>query len=90
MRFKGFITRQAELFLSSKQRAILVAVVLAVFPYCAWMAMVAIALVTLRKGEREGGQILLAVMIAHTLGSAMSEPLIVSVINTTIFFLPCY
>jgi len=90
MRFKGLITRQAELLLSSKQRALLIAVLLAVLPFCAWIAMIAIALVTLRKGEREGGQLLLAVMIAHTLISAITEPPIISVINTTIFFVPCY
>lgn len=90
MRGKGFLTKQAEFLLQSKQRTLLCAAVLAVLPYCAWLAMTIVALVTLRKGEREGGQLLVWVMFAHAMMSAIASPLFLVVVNTVIFFVPCY
>lgn len=90
MRWKGFLTKQAELLLSSKQRMLLCAALFAVLPYCAWLAMTVVALITLRKGEREGGQLLIFVMIVHVMVSVMTDPLSIVLINTVILFVPCF
>ena len=96
---KGLISTQAKALLESRQRALICALVMAVLPCWGWVAMVIVALVTLRKGEGEGGELVLAVMIAHTLAAmaqmflfdrSVSQSLVGIVLNTTIFFVPCY
>lgn len=90
MRAKEFIARQVGSLLASRQRTYFFAVVLAMLPYCAWMAMALMALLTLRKGEQEGGQLLLIVVIAHTLVLMLKAPWLVALVNSAIFFIPCY
>ncbi|MCR9192542.1 MAG: hypothetical protein NXI01_07760 [Gammaproteobacteria bacterium] len=85
---KGVITKQVELILSSRQHAFLYALVFALLPYTSWLAMVVVALVTLRKGEHEGGRLVLGVMVAHTLVSLVSQAPLVAIANTSIFFVP--
>lgn len=87
---KGLFKKQAELILSSRSTALLYAVILALLPFCTWLTMVVIALVTLRKGEREGGRILLTVMLVHGMTLLSSLPLYAAVFNTLIIFVPTY
>ncbi len=90
LRLSELIKKQAETLLGSRQRALLYAMIFAVLPYCAWLAMVVTALVTLRKGERAGGQLLVWVMLAHAMVSLPVMPVSVAVINTMLFFVPGY
>ncbi|PJD91400.1 MAG: hypothetical protein CK424_07200 [Legionella sp.] len=90
LRLSELIQKQAETLLGSRQRALLYAMIFSVLPYCAWLAMVVIALVTLRKGERAGGHILVWVMLVHAMVSLPVMPISVTLINTMIFFVPGY
>lgn len=87
---KGLFKKQAELILSSRNKALTYAILLALLPYGTWLAMVVIALVTLRKGEREGGRVFLAAMVAHGLLLSASIPLYAAIINTLIVFVPSF
>lgn len=87
---KGLFKKQAELVLSSRNTALLYAVILAILPYCTWLTMVVIALVTLRKGEREGGRILLTVMLVHCITLLSSLPFYAAAFSTLIIFLPTF
>jgi hypothetical protein len=87
---KGLFTKQAELILSARNKALGYAIVLALLPYCTWLGMIVIALVTLRKGEREGGRILLVTMLVHAGVLLCSLPVYIAISNTFILFLPVY
>ena len=87
---KGLFKKQAEHALRSQSNALLYAGVLAVLPYCTWLAMAMIALVTLRKGERYGRTILAFVMLVHGSASLATMPLYPMLINTAILFIPVY
>lgn len=90
LRIKGLFKKQAELILSSRKQALLYAVLLALLPYCTWLAMVVIALVTLRKGQQEGGRVLLSVMLAHGAILLVSMPAYAVIVNTFLVFVPVY
>lgn len=87
---KELLQKQTKLILSSRTNALLYAVILALLPYCTWLAMTVIALVTLRKGEREGGRILLSVLLAHALMLLTSLPLYAALFNSVLVFVPIY
>jgi len=89
-RFKGFVQRQAQLLLDNKQYALLYALILALFPYTAWLSTVIVALITLRKGWREGFTLLLPVVAVHCGYSLLSVSTAVALINTFTLFVPCY
>ena len=59
----GFIRKQGLLLLDSNRHAMLHAVTLALLPFTAWLSVVIIAFVTLRKGWRDGGWLLLPVIM---------------------------
>ncbi|MCX7091381.1 MAG: hypothetical protein NTU48_08035 [Legionellales bacterium] len=90
LRLRGLFKKQAELILASRKQATLYAVILALLPYCTWFAMVVIALVTLRKGQKEGARILVTVMLVH--GSLLSTamPLYAVICNMFLVFVPVY
>ncbi len=90
LRLTGLVKRQAELILSSRKNALLYAVVLALLPYCTWLAMMVVALITLRKGEQEGGRILGGVMLVHGLTVLTTVSPSVALFNTIILFAPTY
>ena len=87
---KGLFRKQAQLVLSTRTHALVYAAILAVLPYCNWLAMAVLALVTLRKGEREGGRVLLGVCLAHTLGLLVSLPLSIALFNSAMVFVPTF
>ena len=90
VRLRGLFKKQAELVLASRQQALAYAIVLALLPYCAWLATVVIALVTLRKGPREGARILSVVILAHGALLCLSMPLHVVICNMLLVFAPVY
>lgn len=87
---KDLLQKQAKIILSSRTKALMYAVILALLPYCTWLAMTVIALVTLRKGQREGGRILLGVLLTHALMLVTSLPLYAALFNSALVFLPTY
>lgn len=90
LRLTGLVKKQAELILSSRKNALLYAVVLTLLPYCTWLAMMVVALITLRKGEQEGGRILGGVMLVHGLTVLTTVSPSVALFNTIILFAPTY
>ena len=86
----GFIHTQARRILENHRHALVFAVLLAVMPYTTWMALSIIALVTLKKGWREGALLLMPVMTAYFARSLVSVPTMVASVNTLLTFLPCY
>ena len=90
LRLRGLLKKQAELILASRKQATLYAVILALLPYCTWFAMVVIALVTLRKGQREGARILVTVMLVHGSLLSTSMPLYAVMCNMLLVFMPVY
>ncbi|GGI77140.1 hypothetical protein [Legionella impletisoli] len=89
-RLSKIIAAQGKFLLENYWHAFLCALVFSLLPYAAWLSSVLIALVTLRRGEREGGVILLAVLIAHTIFSVAYLPANVAAAQTALFFIPCY
>lgn len=81
---------QAKFLLENPWYAILCAVVLALLPYTSWLSVALIALVTLRKGSREGGVLLAAVLLAHFAFSLTTLTAKLAIINTLLVFMPCY
>lgn len=90
LRLKGLLKKQAELILASRKQATLYAVILALLPYCTWFALVVIALVTLRKGQREGARILVTVMLVHGSLLSISMPFYAVMCNMLLVFTPVY
>ncbi|MDP3561040.1 MAG: hypothetical protein Q8R83_02530 [Legionellaceae bacterium] len=90
LRLNGFLQKQMHALLENKQYAFVCALALAFFPYTAWLSIVIIALITLRKGWREGALVLLPVITAHLGCSLMTVSKVAAVINTLTLFVPCY
>lgn len=86
----GFVRKQGEYLLGNKWHALVHAMALALLPYTAWLSVAIIALVTLRKGWREGGWLIIPVMIAHVALSLTSLNAAIGLINTLLTFMPCY
>lgn len=90
IQLSGFIRKQGQFLLENKWHALAHAIVLALLPYTAWLSVAIIALVTLRRGGRDGGWLLIPVIIAHfALLLASTSPMI-SIVNTLLTFMPCY
>lgn len=89
-RIQAFWHKQATLILSRQPAAILYAVALSLLPYTNWLSVVIIALITLRKGWREGIVVLVPAVMAHWGCSLATLPMLVALLNTLILFLPCY
>ncbi|WP_133127228.1 hypothetical protein [Legionella nagasakiensis] len=81
---------QAKFLLENPWHAALCAVVLALLPYTSWLSVALIALVTLRKGSREGGLMYMAVLLAHCSLSLTTLTAKLALINTLLIFTPCY
>lgn len=90
MNVNGFISQQGKKLLENNRHAMLYAVLLAVIPYTTWLSLAVIALVTLRKGWREGAMLLMPVMTAFLACSLAAAPVKLAIINTLLAFLPCY
>ena len=86
----GFIHQQAIRILENNRYTFVLAVLFALMPYTTWLSLSIIALVTLRKGWREGALLLMPVMTAYFARSLAYTPTLVAIINTLLTFLPCY
>ncbi|HBI21540.1 MAG TPA: hypothetical protein DDY37_02975 [Legionella sp.] len=86
----GFIHQQAMRILENNRYSLVLAVFFALLPYTTWLSLSIIALVTLRKGWREGALLLMPVMTAYFARSLASAPTIVAIVNTLLTYLPCY
>lgn len=89
-RLARVIHTQGNFLLENYWHAMLCAVVLALLPYTAWLASALIALVTLRKGWRNGGVILLAVMVAYLAFSVRGMTFSSAALNSVLTFMPCF
>ena len=86
----GLIRKQSQYLLSNNRHAMLRAIILALLPFTVWLSVALIALVTLRKGWREGGRLLVPViLITFALPLARTTPM-VSLVNALLTFVPCY
>lgn len=86
----GFIRQQGQKLLDSNRHALLYAVLLALIPYTTWLSLAIIALVTLKKGWREGAMLLMPVMTAFLTCSMVVAPTLLAISNTVLAFIPCY
>lgn len=85
-----FIHNQYKSILANYWHALMCAVVLILTPYTTWLSLAVIGLVTLRRGWKDGGLLLLPVLIAHIALSLMSLTFWPAIINTALIFLPCF
>lgn len=86
----GFIPQQARRLLENSKYAVFLAVLLSVMPYTTWLSLAIIALVTLKKGAREGALLMMPVMIAFLARALLAVPAVPAIINTLLAFIPCY
>lgn len=87
---QGIIQTQLGKALESERYALILAMVLAAIPYMGWLAEALIAFVTLRKGAKVGVQLLLPVILVHTLLSVFAFPVYVALTIATLNVLPCF
>lgn len=86
----NFLRQQCQLIMSHRHQAMLCAVTMALTPYTVFLALSLIALITLRRGERDGAWILLVAMVAHWLISLFAMTSLQACVNTTITFVPVF
>ena len=89
-RLNGFIRKQSQYLLENNRHAMLHAIVLALLPFTAWLSVAIIALVTLRKGWRDGGWVLLPVIVVAFAVSFVSTTTNIALLNALLAFVPCY
>ena len=90
MNVNGLISQQGKKLLDNNRHAMLYAVILALIPYTTWVSLAIIALVTLKKGWRDGAMLLMPVMTAFLACSVAVAPIKLGIINTLLAFIPCY
>jgi hypothetical protein len=84
------IHKQGKLLLENSQQALLQAIAFALLPYTAWLSVAIIALVTLRKGWRNGALLLIPVIGANFALSLLYVNATIASINALLTFIPCY
>ena len=90
IRLTQLMMKQGERLLSSKNYALLCAVLLALVSHTTWLSMAVIALITLRKGWQEGTRLLLPVATAHFALALASYSVGGAIADTLFAFLPGY
>lgn len=85
-----FIRNQSKALLANYRHALMCALVFILTPFTTWISLAVIGLVTLRRGYKEGGLLLLPVVLAHFALSLTSVGWIPAVFNTALTFIPCY
>lgn len=86
----NFIIKQCKVILENKQYAIVCAAVCSVLPFVSWLSVVLVCLVTLRKGARSGFDVLLPVVVIHSVPLMLLIPVSIALINALVTYLPCY
>ena len=84
------ITKQCTMLINSKKHAILYAIIFSILPFTSWLSVALFSFVTLRRGPRQGFDVMLPAFLAHTVPLMMLIPLSSTLINTLIAYLPCY
>lgn len=87
---ESLFQRQAMRVLDNDRYALASAAILSVLPYMGWLALALIALVTLRKGWRIAGMLVLPVMVGHMLLALKSVPLSAAIFGAALNVVPCY
>jgi len=90
MRAGDFISRQSNVLLESRRRAIICAVILSILPFASWLSVALVCLVTLRKGAKSGFDVMLPALVVHTVPLMLLVPWVSALINTLITYIPCY
>lgn len=90
MRIGELILNQSKKILEQKQYAVLCATALSLMPFASWLSVALVALVTLRKGAKQGFEVLLPAAIIHSVPLTMLVPIESALINTAIAYLPCF
>ena len=80
--FKGAIKNFAEYVLSSQRKAVLVAMLASVVPFSAWLGIIIMVLVTLRKGPKEGLIVLLWSSLPSVVVGYLYQPPMMLLMNT--------
>lgn len=70
----GFLHRCASYVMRGRQQAIIIGLLFTMLPLLGWVSNVIIALVTLRKGAKEGGIVLLWVILPVVVIAALGNP----------------
>lgn len=70
----GFLQRCASYVMRGRQQAIIIGLLFTMVPLLGWVSNVIIALVTLRKGAKEGGIVLLWVILPVVVIAALANP----------------
>jgi hypothetical protein len=86
----GVICKQGQLLLGSKWHALFQVILLALLPYASWLSVAIVALVTLRRGWKDGGWLLVPAIIANAALSLASTTVTIAVVNALLIFAPCY
>lgn len=86
----NFFTRYSKILLERKQQAFWCAVIFSVIPFASWLSVALVVLVTLRKGARQGFEIMLPALLTHLLPLMVLLPLKSALINALLAYLPCY
>jgi len=87
---ESMVQRQAKRVLDNDRYALISAIMLSVLPYMGWLALALVALVTLRKGWRAGGLLVLPVMVGHMLLALKNVPLSTACFGSALNVIPCY
>ncbi|QBR84048.1 hypothetical protein E3983_06585 [Legionella israelensis] len=86
----GFLARQCKMLLENKPYAYLAISFFTLIPFATWLAVAFIALITLRKGEKEGIQALLLAMIVNLTVMMLLAPVQAVFYSTLINFVPAF
>ncbi len=89
-RLHALIDDQLKKLLGNKWYALAQVLILALLPYTSWLSMALMALITLRKGWRAGGWLLVPVLIAQFAVYKSSMSSAVALCNALLILLPCY
>jgi len=86
----GLIRKQGQFLLENERYAMLHAAILALLPYTAWLSVASVVLVTLRRGWRKGGLLLVPAFAAYFSLAFSSTTLVIALINAALVFMPAY
>ncbi|MCP0913261.1 hypothetical protein NKV53_02615 [Legionella sp. 27cVA30] len=89
IRLSRLIRNQGKFLLENYWHALIAAIALALLPYTAWLSVAIIALITLRRGVRDGGFVLIVTVLAYFI-SLTTLSYKNAAISSLLTFLPCY
>lgn len=84
------LRHQLELMIKDSRYALAYAMLFSFFSYTMWLSLTVIALVTLRRGLREGLWVMLPVSFIHAAVSTIHLPWSAAVLNALLTFLPVF